>query len=75
MKDKPRRGERRDSAFPAEGDESLPDAETSCSAHPKNPGHPSETVIHHYEENQTILAQWLGAGCRRVPRSGRWWPG
>lgn len=35
--------------------------------HPKTPGHPSETVIHHYGEDQTLLAQWLRRGIQKGP--------
>jgi hypothetical protein len=34
---------------------------------PKDPVHPSETVIHHYGEDETLLAQWLRRGLEKGP--------
>src|SRR5215210_3056098 len=34
---------------------------------PKDPVHPSETVIHHYGEDETLLAQWLRRGIEKGP--------
>src|SRR4051795_5146522 len=36
-------------------------------ARPKDPVHPSETVIHHYGEDETLLAQWLRRGIEKGP--------
>jgi hypothetical protein len=34
---------------------------------PKDPVHPSETVIHHYGDDETLLARWLRHGIEKGP--------